>query len=345
MKKIVFALSLVLALISCKKENENRETEKFTVNVIAKKFPDSTKVYLYNRDIDKNIDSAYVLDEKFKFSGKVDLPSLCYLNFFDKENNSIKPYNYFFLENTNIEIVGEYSDFLNAKVKGSQQSDLMIRYDSISENSSKENKFSNQLDFIFSNANNQMALTELLYAKKQISKDSLLLFYNRLDSINSNSIKGKELFAYAKAVDVKIGDKFRDIVGEDLNGVQHKLSDYYGKVILLDFWGTGCVPCRRQNKKEFPQLIEKYDKDDFLIVSYCLDKEKKLWKKSSEEDKINWLNISDLKGMKSENVNKYAVTAIPNSFLIDQNGIIIKSFVGYYEGENRIEKEIDKLLK
>ena len=242
-------------------------------------------------------------------------------------------------------IIGEYSDFLNAKIIGSYQSDLLAKYDSIMENSTKEEKFSKGINFIFSNANNQMALTELLYSKKEISKDSLMLFYNRLDSVNSNSIKGKELLNYAKTIDIKVGDKFRDIVGLDLNGTEHKLSNYQGKVILLDFWGTGCVPCRRQNKNEFPKLMKKYDKKDFIIISYNLDKEKKWWKKSSEEDNINWLNISDLKGMKSENVKKYAITAIPNSFLIDQNGMVVKSFVGYYEGENQIEKEIDKLIK
>lgn len=329
---------------SCKNNNEQPEQVGFNLSVIAKNFPDSTKVYLYNRNIDKNIDSAYVINQRFDMSGKVDLPSLTYLNFLDKNNTYIEPYNYFFLENTDIKIIGEYSDFINAEVVGSYQSELLAKYNTISRLSDDSSKFSNQLNFLFSNANNQMALTELLYIKKEISKDSLLLFYNKLDSINSNSAKGLELFTYAKSIDIKVGDKFRDITGKDLEGNEHKLSDHYGKVILLDFWGTGCVPCRRQNKNEFPKLIEKYDNDDFIIISYSLDKKKEWWEKSTEEDKINWLNISDLKGMKSENVFNYAVTAIPNSFLIDQNGIIVKSFVGYYEGENRIEKEIDKLL-
>ena len=98
-------------------------------------------------------------------------------------------------------------------------------------------------------------------------------------------------------------------------------------------------------EKEFPELVKKYNNEDFIIVSYSLDTKEKAWKKSSEDDKINWLNISDLKGMKSKNVTNYAITAIPNSFLIDQNGIIVKSFVGFSEGANIIEKEIDQLLK
>jgi peroxiredoxin len=343
MKKL-FLLLLVLSItVSCKKNGETTKKETFNLSVIATNFPDSTKVYLYNRNIDKNIDSTFVINENFKFSGTVDVPSLCYLEFYDKKNKHIEPYKYFFSENENISIVGEYSDFINAKVTGSNQTNLYTKYDSI--NAISENKSFDAISFLFSIANNQMALTELLYKKKEVSKDSLLLFYKKLDAINSNSPKGQELFAYAKSVDLKIGDKFRDIIGKDLNGKQHKLSDYLGKIILLDFWAAGCYPCRLQNKKEFPKLVQKYKKNDVIIVSYSLDINEKSWRKSSEEDKINWLSISDLKGMKGENVNKYAVTAIPNSFLIDQNGIIIKSFIGFSEGANIIEKEIDQLLK
>jgi len=345
MKRIFLVLLVISITFSCKKDGEITKRETFDLTVSAKNFLDSTKVYLYNRDIDKNIDSAFVINERFKFSGKVDLPSLCYLQFYDKNNKHIEPYKFFFLENENISISGDYSDFISAKVTGSNQTDLYSKYDSISINSDKRYKVDKEIDFLFSNANNQMTLNELLYKKKEVSKDSLLLFHKKLDSINSNSPKGQELLAYAKTVDIKPGDKFRDVVGKDLNGKQHKLSDYKGKVILLDFWAAGCYPCRLQNKKEFPELVKKYSNDDFIIVSYSLDTDEKSWRKSSQDDKINWLSISDLKGMKGENVKNYAVTAIPNSFLIDQNGVIVKSFVGFSEGANIIEKEIDQLLK
>jgi peroxiredoxin len=343
MKKTFLVLFILLTTISCKKENKESKKDNFDLTVIANNFPDSTRVYLYNRNIGKNIDSTFVINENFKFSGNVDLPSLCYLEFYDKKNKHLEPYKYFFLENENISIVGEYSDFINAKVTGSNQTDLYTKYDSITVIS--ENKSFDEISFLFSIANNQMALTELLFKKKEVSKDSLLLFYKKLDSINSNSAKGQELLTYAKTIDIKIGDKLRDIIGKDLNGEQHKLSDYSGKIILLDFWAAGCYPCRLQNKREFPKLVKKYKKNDFIIVSYSLDTNKKSWRKSSEEDKINWLSISDLKGMKGENVKKYSVTAIPNSFLIDHNGIVVKSFIGFYEGANIIEKEIDQLLK
>jgi len=345
MNKIWFTLAVILSLASWEATYGQVPTEKFNLNVTAKNFPDSTKVVLYNRDINKNIDSAFVINGTFKFSGKVDLPSLCYLDFYDKNRKQLEAYKFFFLENENISITGDYSDFIHAKVTGSSQTDLYNKYDSISSNSKKANKLSNEVNFLFSNANNQMALNEILYKKKLISKDSLLQFYKRLDLINSNSPKGRELLNYSKTEDLKAGDKFRDIVGTDFKGKEHKLSDYAGKVILLDFWAAGCYPCRLQNKKEFPELLKKYSKDNFIIISYSLDTNEKDWRKSSKDDNITWLNITDLKGLKGENVIKYAVTAIPNSYLIDQKGTIVGTFVGFSEKTNEIEPEIIRLLK
>ena len=344
MKSIIIFISIVLLFISCKKGSKEINNEGFILSVTAKNFPDSTRVFLYNRDIDENIDSSYVVNESFKFSGIVDLPSLCYLFFFDIENKPIDHYNYFFLENNTISVVGEYSDFFNAKVKGSNQTDLLSKYKAISANSTKLTRDSNQLDFLYSNANNQMTLNELLYNKKEISKDSLLLFYRKLDTINSNSPKGQELLAYSKAVQIKIGDKFRDIWGKDSNGVQHKLSDYYGKVMLIDFWSPDCPYSSEQHKKELPKLAQQYNPQDFIIISYSIDKELNALEKSNDIDYKNWISISDFQGMKGKNISEYDVTGTPTSFLIDKEGIIVKSMFGFYEGENRIEKEIDKLM-
>ncbi|SCY12391.1 Peroxiredoxin [Nonlabens sp. Hel1_33_55] len=344
MKRRFLLVLLILIIASCKESKKTSVRDQFELSVTAKNFPDSTKVVLYNRDIDKNIDSTFVINENFKLSGKIDLPSLSYLDFYDKNGKHLDPYKYFFLENDIISITGEYSNFLNATVEGSNQTDLLTKFDSISANSKESDRLSKEINFLYSNANNQMTLSQLLYKKKQISKDSLLLFYGRLDPTNSNSPKGQELLAYAKLNDLKIGDKFRDITGNDLKGNQHKLSDYQGKVVLLDFWGTGCIPCRSQNKKEFPILIDKYG-DDFVMISYSLDTNQIGWEQSSEEDKISWLNISDLHGVNGENAKKYSVQALPNSFLIDQNGIIVKSFLGYRKGSIEIEEEIEKLLR
>ena len=73
------------------------------------------------------------------------------------------------------------------------------------------------------------------------------------------------------------------------------------------------------------------------------DKEK--WKEASKKDNIKWINISNLKGFNDPISKQYNITMIPNSFLIDQNGIIVKSFKGYDSENEIIESEILKLIK
>ncbi|WP_339711952.1 TlpA disulfide reductase family protein [uncultured Kriegella sp.] len=363
--------------------------DHFMLTVNAKNFPDSTKVFLFNKELDKNIDSSYVIGERFTFSGKADLPTFSYLFFFDKNGKRLEPFKFFYLENSKVSIDGEYADFLNATVKGSNQSALLTEYlsiskririerdeklapvsiDSIVKNSINQDHKKgfrisvdsikksiadrydkriekNENQFIFENSNNQMTLNALLtFKRREISKDSFLLFYKRVDSTLANSRQGRELYYYAHNSDIKKGDKFRDVVGVDLEGNTHRLSDYRGKVILLDFWAASCGPCRNQNKTEFQKIARAYGKDDFVLISYSLDTNKSVWRKSSNADNIYWINISDLKGMNGENGKKYTITSLPNSFLIDRNGVIVKSFVGFYQGENSIEKQIDKLLE
>ena len=55
-------------------------------------------------------------------------------------------------------------------------------------------------------------------------------------------------------VDGYTQDKAPDFEIEDINGGKLKLSDYTGKIVILDFWDTWCPPC----KKEIPDFIELY---------------------------------------------------------------------------------------
>lgn len=340
-----FILILAIITMSCKRETKVGDQHGFKIEATAKNFPDSTKVYLYEENLEVKLDSTYVLNERFNFSGKVDLPSFRYLFFHDHEDKRIEDYKYLFIENTAISIDGEYLDFFNANVTGSAQSDLLQKFDSFRENNTPTERVSNEVDFLYANANNQMALNDLLYRKKEISKDSLFLFYNKLDSINENSPKGVELLTYINTEQIKIGDKYRDIWGYDLNGEKHKLSDYYGKIILLDFWSPYCPYSIQQHEKELPKLVQKYNQEDFILISYFIDKDTDGLPEQTENQYINWINISDLQGIKGKNISEYDVTGTPNSFLIDKNGMVVKSFEGFDEGKNNIEKEIDKLLK
>lgn len=69
MNKTLLTLQILFLIISisCKKEKNEMTQDHFLLTVNAKNFPDSTKVILYDKDLDKNIDSSYVIGERFTF--------------------------------------------------------------------------------------------------------------------------------------------------------------------------------------------------------------------------------------------------------------------------------------
>jgi peroxiredoxin len=119
------------------------------------------------------------------------------------------------------------------------------------------------------------------------------------------------------------------------DGKQIGLEDFRGKYVLLDFWASWCVPCRKEN----PNLVKSYEKykfRNFEIISVSIDEDKNAWQNASRQDKIKWTNLLDAKGKTDEIAVKYGVQSVPANFLIDQNGIII--------GKNLKIEELEKLL-
>lgn len=118
-----------------------------------------------------------------------------------------------------------------------------------------------------------------------------------------------------------------DFTLKNLEGKETKLSDYKGKVVVLDFWATWCGPC----KASFPhmqELVEKYkDKDvQFLFVN--------TWEKGEDVDTLKKVTdfITDKKysfnvvfDSKGQVVENYKIHAIPTRIVIDKNGNILTS--------------------
>ena len=96
--------------------------------------------------------------------------------------------------------------------------------------------------------------------------------------------------------------------------------------------------------KFIPKLKKKYQTEDFIIISYSLDTSFDSWKQASINGRINWINISDLKGYKSETVINYNIRGVPMSFIIDKNGIIGNLNIGFHDDTDSIEKELNKLF-
>jgi len=110
-----------------------------------------------------------------------------------------------------------------------------------------------------------------------------------------------------------------DFTGKDMNNNTIKLSDYNGKVILLDFWASWCVPC----KKSFPFFIDYFNNNkdtNFTIIAVNVDTDNKnfLQFKDKLEHEIPFTVILD-----NENkiINIYNVESMPTTIIIDKKGI------------------------
>jgi peroxiredoxin len=119
------------------------------------------------------------------------------------------------------------------------------------------------------------------------------------------------------------GKQAPDFTMTDINGKEHKLSDYKGKEVILVFWATWCPPCRI----EIPHLIELrnlYGQDKLAILAISNEPED-LVKNFAKSNNLNYtvlLSISALSAPYSY------VNSIPSSFFIDSEGKIKFGTVG-----------------
>lgn len=140
-----------------------------------------------------------------------------------------------------------------------------------------------------------------------------------------------------------VGKEAPGFSGKTLEGDSIKLSDYRGKITLVDVWASWCKPC----KAEFPFLLELYDTysvKGFTILAISIDEESenaKIFLKGLNKE-IPFKVMHDPKGKVA---NQYKIEAIPTTYILDKNGVIRYSHLGFMESEkDKYKTEIETLI-
>ena len=297
------------------------------------------------------LDSVASKNGEFQLKGRVAIADIAHIEFQGKDKG-----NSFFIENSDIQILGNIDSVENFRITGSrsqfeyekvmnemkvfarlqeecsqkyndakQKKDMktMELYDSIS-NSVFEHQLKFIKDFAFkynkSVVSPYMVLRQLIYYIKLAELDSITANFDNSISSSIYVRKLKERVVTLKRVD--IGQPAVNIVLPDTSGSLFSLSSLKGKYVLIDFWASWCSPCRQEN----PNVVKAYQmyKDKgFDILGVSMDQNKKNWLKAIKDDNLTWHHISDLKGWACEGGKLYGVNSIPHSVLIDKEGIII----------------------
>lgn len=199
-----------------------------------------------------------------------------------------------------------------------------------------------KLHFIATHPDSPTSGRQLLYFVHAIPLDTLQQLYAGLSPAVRNSPDGKEIARQIKILKAAmIGSVAPGFTKPDINGKQLKLSDLRGQYVLLEFWASWCIPCRKTN----PHLLSLYNtyKDKgFTIVGISDDeRDQKAWRQAVKKDKIgSWHHI--LQEKKADLHIQYAIPSLPYKILLDKNGVIIGRYGA--EEEAGFEKQLSSLF-
>ena len=110
-----------------------------------------------------------------------------------------------------------------------------------------------------------------------------------------------------------------------VDGFVFDLNNYKRKYVLVDFWGTWCVPCV-QAMPGILALNEKFKDKSFVMVSVADDNDPGIVKEFNEHLKMNWINVFQPKGGTDDErsfINRFKISEYPTLVLVDSDGKII----------------------
>ncbi|HET6556492.1 MAG TPA: TlpA disulfide reductase family protein [Prolixibacteraceae bacterium] len=347
MKNIVICLVIALSFMACQGTKDNYSIKGSIAGV------DTGKVYLQKvvNGRPQSIDTADVVDGKFEFSGKMDVPDFRILRLNEQDY-----FAQFFLDNSNIKVAASKDSLLSTKITGSESHDIFKTYlDEVEKMNKELVKIQEKYQSAMASGNSDEAkkaeidYNAFMENNKVFTKNfvkehntstvaayiTLVQLSSQIESAEMDSIVNKfpqEIAQSEYVIRLKeIADGMRktavgvmapDFTMNDPEGKPIQLSSLRGKVVMIDFWAAWCGPCRRENPNVV-KLYQQYHDKGFEILGVSLDQKKEDWVEAIQQDQLSWLHVSDLQHWQSSAARLYAVSSIPQTFLLDKEGKII----------------------
>ena len=151
----------------------------------------------------------------------------------------------------------------------------------------------------------------------------------------------------AQSTGLEKGNKAPEIKLPNIEGDTVSLFAFKGNLVLIDFWGTWCAPCVEE-QSELAKLYRTYKQARFTngkgfeIYGVSLDSKKINWENFIAKNKINWIQVSDLKFWRSPVAKAYNIQELPFNVLIDGKGVILAKNLHGKELEMEIGKNLIK---
>ena len=125
------------------------------------------------------------------------------------------------------------------------------------------------------------------------------------------------------SISFSVGSKLKHFSLPDENGEIVDTRDFLGKNVLIDFWASWCVPCRKENPK-LVSLYGEYKEKNFDIIHVSFDQKPQAWLEAFAKDGLIWTNVVDKAGLnKSEIAKMFNIASLPRNLLVDKNGVIV----------------------
>jgi len=158
--------------------------------------------------------------------------------------------------------------------------------------------------------------------------------------VKQSGIAGKAFELSEKLTKSKIGSTVENFKGPQPDGTEIELYDHLGKITLIDFWAAWCKPCRLENPN-IVSVYQDYRDKGFTVVGVSLDTSKSRWTQAITDDQLDWTQISHLQRFRGPIARSFNITAIPSSFLVDENGVIIAKNLRDYQLRQKISELLD----